>query len=638
MYWVKNLFFRCLATIMIGGAMLGPGIIATAEETQSSDGMEVMTRGPVHEAFAETVVFDPKPGIIVPKQPPAMIEEIPPDHRPEGDNVAWIPGYWAWDDDKNDFIWVSGVWRNLPPGREWVPGYWSKVDNGHQWTSGYWQDAEADEVTYLPEPPRSLETGPSTPAPSEDETWIPGSWEYRDDRYAWRSGYWAPAREDWIWTPSYYRWTNRGYVYVDGYWDYPIEDRGVLFAPVYFSDPYYARSDYYYSPFTAISLGVFWNHLFVSPSYGHYYFGDYYDWRYRDRCYPAYNYGWHHRGYDPIFAHHRWEHRGDRNWTRDRHRDFESRRDNPGARPPRTFVGRDNRPEWDRRPGNDRVAERFDRVVSSRENGGRRFQAVSGDERQRFVSQRNQVRSFARDRERLEIGVRPQQAGKEGVAKLTREKVNRSPVVARTAEGAGNKMGAPPPRLERRASEERAIATRGQAAPPVQSNREMRTQPGTRRDAVAAPRANTMADGRNEQGRSAAVRGNPEARRIEDRALPPRPQQRETPARQATPTPNRRSIERAAPQRKMTPAPSRQSTQRATPQRSQVRPQPMAQPQRQFAPRHQTQRQPQRAAPRRSSASAPQRQTVAPRQQQSKSSQYRTESYSGSKSDSRNRR
>ena len=106
----------------------------------------MLTRGPVHEAFAETVTFDPEPGIVVPKAPPAAIEEVPPEQRPEGANVAWIPGYWGWDDERNDFLWVSGIWRDLPPGRQWVPGYWGKSAQGYQWTSGYWADAQVSEV------------------------------------------------------------------------------------------------------------------------------------------------------------------------------------------------------------------------------------------------------------------------------------------------------------------------------------------------------------------------------------------------------------------------------------------------------------------------------------------------------------
>ncbi|MFH1748080.1 MAG: hypothetical protein ABIG44_13675 [Planctomycetota bacterium] len=41
---------------------------------------------------------------------------MPPDQRPESADVTWIPGYTAWDDERNDYVWVSGVWR-APPAR-----------------------------------------------------------------------------------------------------------------------------------------------------------------------------------------------------------------------------------------------------------------------------------------------------------------------------------------------------------------------------------------------------------------------------------------------------------------------------------------------------------------------------------------
>ena len=109
-----------------------------------------------------------------PKTPPEPIEEVAPDQRPEGDNVAWIPGYWGWDDERNDFLWVSGIWRALPPGRQWMPGYWAQSRQGSQWTSGYWADAQANEIQYLPEPPATVEAGPNVAAPSADDTWLPG--------------------------------------------------------------------------------------------------------------------------------------------------------------------------------------------------------------------------------------------------------------------------------------------------------------------------------------------------------------------------------------------------------------------------------------------------------------------------------
>jgi hypothetical protein len=100
---------------------------------EAQQGIEVLTRGPVHEAFAEPVESRPQPSITVPKQPPEPIQEVPPDQKPEGEDVVWIPGYWSRDDTNKDFIWVSGFWRVPPPGQ---PGYpatgkrWKEAGSG----------------------------------------------------------------------------------------------------------------------------------------------------------------------------------------------------------------------------------------------------------------------------------------------------------------------------------------------------------------------------------------------------------------------------------------------------------------------------------------------------------------------------
>ena len=95
-------------TILIEAFGIGKAFAVPQSPVDAQAGVQVLTRGPVHEAFAETVTFDPEPGIVVPKLPPAAIEELPPDQKPEGANVAWIPGYWAWDDERNDFL--VGQW------------------------------------------------------------------------------------------------------------------------------------------------------------------------------------------------------------------------------------------------------------------------------------------------------------------------------------------------------------------------------------------------------------------------------------------------------------------------------------------------------------------------------------------------
>ncbi|HUG11504.1 MAG TPA: hypothetical protein VMM36_10845 [Opitutaceae bacterium] len=323
-------------------ALLGVHLLLTPARAQEAayddEDAEVMTRGPVHEAFATVVDYNPGRGLVTQTQPPDPIDELPPEERPEGDDVAWIPGYWAWDDDQSDYIWVSGTWRVPPPGREWVPGYWSDSDGEFIWISGYWAEIETRETTYLPPPPQSLESGPNVDAPSNDYGWTPGTWIWHDARYAWRPGYWERGRGDWIWIPSYYVWTPHGYIFVEGYWDYVIARRGVVYAPVHFSSRVYARRGYHYSPRIVFNLGLFSDHLFVRPRWSHYYFGDYYAPRYESAgFYFSFSYYNSRRGYDPFYSHWRWENRRDRDWERRYQASYRYRRDNEVARPPGTW-------------------------------------------------------------------------------------------------------------------------------------------------------------------------------------------------------------------------------------------------------------------------------------------------------------
>src|SRR5262249_7392360 len=148
----------------------------------------------VHEAFGEPTEPRPLASPTIPKAPPNPVQELPPEERPEGDEVVWIPGYWAFDDDADDFVWVSGFWREPPPGRTWVPGEWHEVEGGWQWSSGFWADQAQETLEYLPPPPPSVEAGPSVPAPRENMTYVPGCWIYRQTRYWWRPGFWVESQ------------------------------------------------------------------------------------------------------------------------------------------------------------------------------------------------------------------------------------------------------------------------------------------------------------------------------------------------------------------------------------------------------------------------------------------------------------
>ena len=107
--------------------------------SQVDANLQVLTQGPVHEAFGQPVLFNPGPNPVIPNQPPAPVDELPPDTKPAGNNVQWIPGYWSFEAAQQKFVWTSGIWRLIPPGLAWVPGYWTQSGTGNQWVSGYWR-------------------------------------------------------------------------------------------------------------------------------------------------------------------------------------------------------------------------------------------------------------------------------------------------------------------------------------------------------------------------------------------------------------------------------------------------------------------------------------------------------------------
>lgn len=332
----------CVSEILYAQQELPPPVPAPVVAAARDNQFEPLTRGPVHEAFAQGVTSTTNEGLTVKKEPPPLIDEIPPAQRPAGDDVAWIPGYWGWDDERDDFIWISGIWRAIPPGRQWMPGYWARVQDGHQWIAGYWADTSATDLEYLPPPPETVDAGPTTQSPTGNEIWIPGCWVWQQNKYLWRPGYWAKGDARWVWTNSHYIYTPRGYVYVTGYWDFLPQQRGVLFAPVYFSAP--VARNYVYSPRTVVSTTLLLDNLFLRPNYGHYYYGDYYAAPYQTRgILPYYVFNDNRRGYDSIYAWQRWHHRNDRDWDRTIAARYDQLRDREDGRPPRDWA------TWERR-------------------------------------------------------------------------------------------------------------------------------------------------------------------------------------------------------------------------------------------------------------------------------------------------
>jgi hypothetical protein len=330
------------AAFAVGLLSLGP---VTAQQDQppppppgATEGVDVQARGPVHEAYAEPTDARPEPTPLVTKQPPDPVPEVPPDQKPEGDNVVWVPGYWSWDQDANDFLWVSGFWRNLPPGRQWVPGTWQQVEGGWHWVPGYWGTAQQTEVQYLPAPPPSIDQGASTPAPDATSTYVPGCWVYRETRYFWRPGFWCAFHPGWVWCPAHYVWTPVGYVFVEGFWDHPIAERGLLFAPVRIAPRFLTLAGWSYTPAFVVQPDFLLSALFVRPKLCSYYFGDYFAASYtRAGFVPWIDYRVGRSVFDPNFAYYRHAFRGGA-WERGLRALFAARFEGTVPRPPRTLV------------------------------------------------------------------------------------------------------------------------------------------------------------------------------------------------------------------------------------------------------------------------------------------------------------
>lgn len=236
--------------VTVGAPLFGQGILPVEE-------------GPIHEAFVsrDTENFELD---TIPMPPPAPINERIP---PQADRQAvWIPGYWSWDEKRNDFIWMSGVWRRPPPGHNWIAGSWRQFGEGWAWVPGFWSPQALNTLSYIDVPPPELLDENISQPNGGDFFWSPGYWEYseRGRGYAWVSGHWERLDSNWILVPAHYTWYNGSYVFVPAYWDWRLEDRGTVFSPVYIPPP--LRTTIVYEPVIVVDNPIIVRRLFVNYS------------------------------------------------------------------------------------------------------------------------------------------------------------------------------------------------------------------------------------------------------------------------------------------------------------------------------------------------------------------------------------
>jgi hypothetical protein len=200
---------------------------------------------------------------------------------------------------------------------------------------GFWT-LSSESVTCLPPPPAADDPGPATAAPGDDYQYAPGCWVYQDNRYLWRPGFWVQLQQGWVWNPAHYAWAPCGYVFVQGYWDYPLERRGLLFAPIIVER---RPPQWVYRPSYVVAQEALLSSLFVRPSFSHYYFGDFFDKEHRREGWvPWVDYRFARHGIDPLFSYYRFEHRREPLWEKDLRQVYVRREAGEVVRPPRTLV------------------------------------------------------------------------------------------------------------------------------------------------------------------------------------------------------------------------------------------------------------------------------------------------------------
>jgi hypothetical protein len=309
------------------------------------------------------------------------------------------------------------------------------------------QAAGQSEPSYLPAPPKSLESGPTTPQPSANVAWTPGYWSWQGGGYAWRPGFWAAVQPNWIWMPAHYVWTPSGYLFVGGYWDLPVANRGLMFAPVYYPQPVYAQPGFVFTPSIGIVGAAVTANLFVQASTNQYLFGNFYAQNFVSvGITPWFSFSFatgRPLYYDPLFSYYAVVNvRQNPAWVVQMREQYALRRDRVELRPANTYI------EQTRIIERNVTINRNVTVVDHRTlamplaklaadpvaGKGLRLERVAEAERQQFRQQAAQLHQFREQRLQQEReGARAHAAGGAAAARPRPMALPHSPIAARPA-------------------------------------------------------------------------------------------------------------------------------------------------------------------------------------------------------------
>lgn len=125
--------------------------------------------------------------------PPALKQEMVPE-APDG-NVEWLPGYWHFHAELDDFVWTGGTFvvRAVPKAEAQPEGIESELD-GEVAAQKSANEPEPIEPRVPPRPSPRAEKIPKPPS-VKGAMWISGYWELRANAWHWVGGRWqVPKR------------------------------------------------------------------------------------------------------------------------------------------------------------------------------------------------------------------------------------------------------------------------------------------------------------------------------------------------------------------------------------------------------------------------------------------------------------
>ena len=153
----------------------------------ADENVDILARGPVHEAFAEQVSPDPTPGMTVPKAPPEPDRRGAAGLEAGGGRCGLDPRLLVLG--RRPWRLRVGQWRVAARAARSPLGSRLLAGGGRRDSSGLRASGDrrpSTELEYAETPPESLEAGPSSPAPADGPLLDPGELGLRYAHYRWR--------------------------------------------------------------------------------------------------------------------------------------------------------------------------------------------------------------------------------------------------------------------------------------------------------------------------------------------------------------------------------------------------------------------------------------------------------------------